>query len=272
MTQITSGETPKRHRLQSVAAWIAVILILCSIVLIIGLIIANRITTPWAQETELRSQQMQNKIEREQAVALIRLIGAIAWQWMLNILLVFVPLGVALFIGWVGIRRFSIVRPDSGGAYPLLWLPRIELHIPRRYTDEDGKTRWLPLAVFRTRIIDPNRNPGMGFELGEQVTTIQVASVSDAQMRVTTQAQAVQMERAHASGAMVMAGGSRRGSQPMLIPGGHLYRPIPEPHLLGVNSSHIERLLVAQGEAEPSIIDVMPTAFASEAVKAVSEN
>ncbi|MBN1584630.1 MAG: hypothetical protein JXA89_28240, partial [Anaerolineae bacterium] len=54
-------------------------------------------------------------------------------------------------------------------------------------------------------------------------------------------------------------GGRRGGQQSMLIPGGRLYRPIPEPNLLGVSSSHIERLLVAQGEAEPSIIDVTPT-------------
>jgi len=257
---VNTGNRPRRRDLQTVAVWTAVILTLCIVTSLIALVILDRATAPWAQESELRSIRIQSQIEREKAAAQARLIGAVAWQWTINLLQVAVPVVAAALLTWIVIRRFSIVHADHAGAYPLFWLLRVELHIPRRYTDEEGKTHWLPLATFRARIIDPNRNPGMGFELGEQVTTVQVNSVSDAQMRVTSQAQAVQLERAHASGATVMQANGRRGNQQqMLIPGGHLYRPIPEPHLLSVDGSHIERLLVAQGEAEPSIIDVTPT-------------
>ncbi len=206
----TTAETPTRRRgLQTVAVWTAVILTLCIVTSLIALVILDRATAPWAQESELRSIRIQSQIEREKAAAQARLIGAVAWQWTINLLQVAVPIVAAALLTWIVIRRFSIVHADSGGMLPLFWLPRVELHIPRRYTDEDGRTRWLPLATFGARVTDPNRNPGMGFELGQQVTTIQAGPVSDAQMQATTQHQVAVVERARASGAMMVSGGGR---------------------------------------------------------------
>jgi hypothetical protein len=236
---------------------VVAILVLCLLISLIVLLIANLIDRPTDQETELRTLRLQSQIERERAVAQARLIGAVAWRWTLNLLQVGVPLAATLLLGWIVVRRFSIVHADDAGGYPLFWLPRLELHLPRRYTDQDGRTRWLPLLSFRARLIDPNRNPTMGIELGERVSFIQAGTVSDAQMRATTQAQSVQLERARSAGTMLVQGNKRGQATP--LSGTHLYRPIPEPKTLGVSSSHIQRLLVAQGEAEPSIIDVTPT-------------
>ena len=252
----TTHSTRRRSGLRAVVIWTVVILSLCTTSGLVGWLFLDTATSG---QSELRRIQVQNQIEREQAVAEARLVGAVAWQWMMNLLKVSIPVMAVALLAWIVIRRFSIVRADSAGGYPLFWLPRIEVHVPRRCTDEQG-TRWLPLFSFRARLIDPNRNPGTGIELGERVTLIQADTVSDAQMQVTSQAQLVQAERARAAGTMLVQNGGQRGSSSTILPGGHLYRPIPEPNLLAVSSSHIERLLAAQGEAAPSIIDVTPTA------------
>jgi hypothetical protein len=62
----------------------------------------------------------------------------------------------------------------------------LEIHWPRRYVDETGQVRWLPMFRYRARLIDPNRNPTVGIELGSKVEFIQPDRVADTQMQITT--------------------------------------------------------------------------------------
>ena len=152
------------------------------------------------------------------------------------------PLTATALLAWIIVRRFSIVHADDAGGYPLFWLPRIEMHVPRRYTNEIGKTRWLPLLAFRARLIDPNRNPAMGVELGNEVRFIQAEKVSDPQMQITTQAQVVQAERARASGTTMVAGGGRGqlgGNAPIVV----YPRALPTPARLPVDSAQMEQVI-----------------------------
>lgn len=109
------------------------------------------------------------------------------------------------------------------------------------------------MAVFRARLIDPNRNPGMGIELGEQVTTIQAGPVNDSQMQATTQHQIAVVERARAVGGLMISGSSRRSSgrpgngAPVVI----YPRALPEPTRLPIDTHLLEQMI----DNEPHILD-----------------
>ena len=190
---------------------------------------------------EIRRERAEAQLQRERAVAQARLIGGVAWQWTKNALLIVVPLLAVGLAAWAVLRKLSIIPSDAAGGYPLLLLRRFEVHWPRRHVDENGETRWLALLAFRTRLVDPNRNPTVGIELGREVRFIQPDRVTEPQMQITTQAQVVQAERARASGNVTIASGrsgSRRlgtGEQPIVI----YPRALPEPRREPIDTAQV---------------------------------
>lgn len=183
-------------------AWLLVsglVLAACLVLALVALVIALR------GPSELELAQRQAQLERLAAVNRAQLIGAVIWQWTWTLLRTIVPLlGVAL-AAFAALRRLSVIRADTAGGYPLLWLANVRINLPHR----DAAGRRAPLVELRSRLVDPNRNPAMGVELGNQVTFIQPEDVGEAQMQVTTQAQLVQAERARASGTIQVNGGGR---------------------------------------------------------------
>jgi hypothetical protein len=235
--------TQEKNKWVAFAVWITVILSLLTAAAIAGTILVNTMRGPSRWESEVADVQAQSRLEQERAAGKAKVRGAVVRQWFVNLLPVIVT-GVALAIA---LRQLSIIRPDRAGAYPLLLLKRMRMNWPWKG----------PLLEFWNRLIDPNRNPTVGIELGEEVKFIQPDQVSDVQRQITTQAQVVQAERARAlGGPMVLAGGrggrarSRFGGPEIVV----YERPLPQVGTMSVGDSHIERLLIESGDLEPSTI------------------
>ena len=235
--------TQEKNKWVAFSTWITVILALLTAAAIAGIILVNTMRGPSRWESEVADVQAQSRLEQERATGKAKVRGAVARQWFLN-LLPFIVTGVALAIV---LRQLSIIKPDRAGAYPLLLLKRMRMNWPWKG----------PLFEFWNRLVDPNRNPTVGIELGKEVKFIQPDQVSDVQRQITTQAQVVQAERARASGGPMLLAGNR-GSRARSRFGGPeivVYeRPLPQVGTMRIGDSHIERLLIESGELEPSTI------------------
>ena len=146
-------------------------------------------------------------------------------------------------------RRAAMIRPDERGLMPMFHGITVRLKL---------LSRWLEV---RSLIVDPNRSPTAVIEVGAAtesgIAFIAPDQVSAAQMQATMGAQLVQATAAEAAGTKVVTHGrSTRGrtalqGQPELV----IYqREQPAIARLPIPDSHIERLLVEQGQLIPQEI------------------
>ncbi len=142
-----------------------------------------------------------------------------------------------------------MIRPDERGLMPMFHGITVRLKL---------LSRWLEV---RSLIVDPNRSPTAVIEVGAAtesgIAFIAPDQVSAAQMQATMGAQLVQATAAEAAGTKVVTHGrSTRGrtalqGQPELV----IYqREQPAIARLPIPDSHIERLLVEQGQLIPQEI------------------
>ena len=195
------------------------------------------------QEAELEMLQLTSSVGKIVYVVMVSIgvLGGI-------VLFVFAVVSAGLWM-W---RRAAMVRPDERGLMPMFHGVTVRLKL---------LSRWMEV---RSLIVDPNRFPTAVIELGagteSGIAFIAPEQVSAAQMQATMGAQLVQATAAEAAGTKVVAHGrSTRGTrgraalqgQPELI----IYqREQPAIARLPIPDSHIERLLVEQGQLIPQEI------------------
>jgi hypothetical protein len=195
-------------------------------------------------------------IAREQAelemLQLTSFVGKIVYVVVVSIgvlggivLFVFAVVSAGLWM-W---RRAAMIRPDKRGLMPMFHGVTVRLKL---------LSRWLEV---RSLIVDPNRSPTAVIEVGagteSGIDFIAPDQVSAAQMQATMGAQLVQATAAEAAGTKVVAqargtrGRTALQGQPELV----IYqREQPAIARLPIPDSHIERLLVEQGQLIPQEI------------------
>jgi hypothetical protein len=157
------------------------------------------------------------------------------FQIAFRLLLGLVTLATLGGLGWGAVRwlnsRADTVYPDRSGLYPI----------------REGRVG--RSVVFH----DPNRTltGSTVYATGEQRITVQHALPGgriDVQQQVTGQAQAAQALRASVSGSAALPSG--RTAPRDLFERSALSRPLPEVKELDLEPSHIERLLLEDGDVE----------------------
>ena len=247
MPVATRIRQPKRNTVR----WILVILAILTActagtlwVLGIGDLVAQtRKPTPVdiaRQQAELEMIQLKSSVGKVVYVVVVSvgILGGI-------VLFAFTAVSAGLWM-W---RRAAMIRPDERGLMPMFHGVTIRLKL---------LSRWLEV---RSLIVDPNRSPTAVIEVGAATENGIVFTapdqVSAAQMQATMGAQLIQATAAEAAGTRIVAHGpSTRGTrgrtalqgQPELV----IYqREQPAIARLPIPDSHIDRLLVEQGQLIP---------------------
>jgi hypothetical protein len=192
------------------------------------------------QEAELEMLQLTSSVGKVVYVVVVS-VGILGG----TVLFAFAVISAGLWM-W---RRAAMIRPDKRGLMPMFHGVTVRLKL---------LSRWLEV---RSLIVDPNRSPTSVIEVGAAtesgIAFIAPDQVSAAQMQATMGAQLVQATAAEAAGTKVVApsrgtrGRTTLQSQPELV----IYqREQPAIARLPIPDSHIERLLVEQGQLIPQEI------------------
>jgi hypothetical protein len=241
------GAASKRRTWQGIKTLITLILI----ALCLGLLIwaLGRLIADARDPSPVDLAREQAELER---IQLTSTVGKIVYVVVVSVgvlggilLFAFAVVSAGLWM-W---RRAAMIRPDERGLMPMFHGIAVRLNL---------FSRWIEV---RSLIVDPNRSPTAVIEVGagteNGIAFVAPDQVSAAQMQATMGAQLVQATVAEASGTKTISpshgtrgtrGRTALQGQPELV----IYqREQPAIARLPIPDSHIERLLVEQGQLIP---------------------